>query len=272
MNLRQIQIHKFRKHIFEWWKNNKRDLPWRKSFDPYRIWISEVMLQQTQVARVIPVYGKFLRKFPTVEVLALAKLSDVIRIWKGMGYNRRAVYLQKTAKIIVERYDGKFPENESELVKLPGLGRYTARALLVFAFKNNVAAVDTNINKIIIHFFFKNKTQKLSTIQSVADKLIPYGRSWEWHQALMDYGAMALPNITTLKKIGRKTVPFKSSTRYYRGRIIDLLRKKTIRKTNMSKYLIQVFRLDRNYIQNLFISLEKDGLIKVEKTGIINLP
>ena len=145
------------------------------------------MLQQTQVSRGLPKYLEFIQTFPNVEALAGASPAQVLRIWKGMGYNRRAVYLQKAAKAIVDIYKGRFPDTEPELTGLPGLGRYTARAILVFAFKKDIAMVDTNIRQIITHFFFHDIPQPEKIIQEVADQLVPKGKSWEWHQALMEY-------------------------------------------------------------------------------------
>ena len=154
MKLSAKRIKFFQKSIFTWWNSHKRDLPWRHTRDPYWIMVSEVMLQQTQVLRVIAKYAEFIQAFPMVRDLAQASPADVLRIWKGMGYNRRALYLLRAAKAIVEIYHGKFPVSEEELIKLPGLGKYTARAILVFAYAQEVPLVDTNIRQIITHFFF----------------------------------------------------------------------------------------------------------------------
>lgn len=230
MKLTARQIKKFQQFIFSWWKENRRDLPWRQTQDPYRILVSEVMLQQTQVSRVLPKYAEFTRAFPDVQALAQARPSAVLRLWKGMGYNRRALYLKKAAEIVVHEHKGKFPKDELLLIKLPGLGTYTARAILVFAFKQNTAPVDTNIRRIITHFFFKDVPQKEKIIQEVADTLIPTGKSWEWNQALMDYGALALPKLRTqnsnLNDQKKERVPFRETNRFFRGRIMDLLREK----------------------------------------------
>ena len=192
MKIKTKQIKEFQLAIFSWWKLHKRDLPWRHTRDPYKILVSEVMLQQTQVSRVLPKYIEFIKQFPAVNELAQSSGAEVLRIWKGMGYNRRALYLQKAAQEIVHSYKGIFPKRESLLTKLPGVGTYTARAILVFAYKQDVAMVDTNIRQIITHFFFEDISQKPSVIQEVADKLVPPGKSWEWHQALMDYGALVM--------------------------------------------------------------------------------
>jgi A/G-specific adenine glycosylase len=218
------EILKFQEMIFNWWELNKRDLPWRHTRDPYKILVSEIMLQQTQVLRVVPAYEKFLYFFPDVYTLASATPAKILRVWKGMGYNRRALYLHKAAKIIVDQHNNQFPVSEQQLSKLPGVGTYTARALLVFAFGKNIAAVDTNIRQIIMHFFFHDRTQKPSIIQEAADQLMPVGESWEWHQALMDYGALEMPKLK-LKKLKKKAeIPFKQTNRFYRGRLVDILR------------------------------------------------
>ncbi|MBI4062532.1 Fe-S cluster assembly protein HesB [Candidatus Gottesmanbacteria bacterium] len=245
--------------IFEWWKNNRRDLPWRRTHDPYKIVVSEIMLQQTQVSRVLPKYKEFLHHFPTLTSLTNASPAAVLRVWKGMGYNRRALNLYKLAKF------GKLPKSESELVKLPGLGKYTARAVLVFAYKKDIAIVDTNIRQIITHFFFDDKPQKESVIQGVADQLLPKGKSWEWHQALMDYGALELVRA---RKPAKQSVPFHRTNRFFRGQIIDRLRDKPLRE----KMLLRNLNKPRKHLKSLLDDLEADGLITRSKTGIISLP
>lgn len=204
------------------------------------------MLQQTQVSRVIPKYLEFIQQYPTVKSLAKAPTSDVLRIWKGMGFNRRALYLKKAAEA------GIFPKNEQELSKLPGVGKYTARAILVFAYKQDVAMVDTNIRQIITHFFFDGQPQKETVIQDVANELLLKGKSWEWHQALMDYGALALPKNP---KIIKKQKKFVGSNRYFRGRLMDILREGPIKE----------------YASPIVDGLVKDGLV-VKKDGLLSLP
>ena len=271
MRLSSARIRKFQTMILTWWKTHRRDLPWRKTHDPYKILVSEIMLQQTQVSRGLPKYIEFLRTFPTVESLADAKTSAVLRIWKGMGYNRRALYLQNTAKQIVSVYKGKFPKTEQELTALPGLGIYTARAVMVFAYKIDVAMVDTNIRQIITHFFFYDVPQTEKTIQEVADRLVPKGRSWEWHQALMDYGALELErNAQRNKK--KKAKPFKETNRYFRGRLLDLVVEKQSKETDLIAEMVAKFGKDREFMNLIIEGMCKDGLIVRSKTGIISLP
>lgn len=273
MRISRASRDSFQKKIFTWWTHHRRDLPWRRTRDPYRIMVSEVMLQQTQVLRVLPKYAEFIEAFPTVNALAQATPADVLRIWKGMGYNRRALYLHKAARIIVEKFHNQLPISEQLLSKLPGLGTYTARAILVFAYKQNVSLVDTNIRQIITHFFFNDVSQKESIIEAVARQLIPSGKSWEWHQALMDYGAMELKNVNfklkTFKKIAK---PFRESNRYFRGRIIDRLREGDITQKKLTQEFEKKYTKPAVFFQSILRGLEADGLITRSKTGIISLP
>jgi A/G-specific adenine glycosylase len=235
--------------------------------------VSEIMLQQTQVLRVTEKYREFVKRYPTIKDLALASAGDVLRLWKGMGYNKRALYLHKSAKVIVEDYHGKFPDNEIELVKLPGLGIYTARAILVFAYKQNIACVDTNIRQIITHFFFQDVPQKPSVIQSFADQLVPKGKSWEWHQALMDYGATHGKELRIKnKELRKKRIPFKQTNRFFRGRIIDELRNNNITESYLINKFQRSYNKSSHYTKDLLIQLEKEGLIRRFKCGQIALP
>jgi len=234
------------------------------------------MLQQTQVSRVLPKYAEFMRVFPTVEVLAKAAPGDVLRVWKGMGYNRRALYLQRAAASVMEHHKGVFPKNESELMKLPGLGIYTARALLVFAYKKNVSAVDTNIRQIIIHYFFDGKAQPPAAVADLADQLVPKGKSWEWHQALMDFGALALPKIKGKDAPSgasrTSSTPFKQTNRFFRGRIIDRLREGSYDEKQFVAELAGVFDKPEQFVKGIIEGLRKDGLVSTSKSGIIRLP
>lgn len=274
MSIPKAKARSFQRTIFFWWKRNRRDLPWRQTRNPYRILVSEVMLQQTQVSRVIPKYQEFLTAFPTVEALAKASPAQVLRVWKGMGYNRRALYLQKTARAIVSDYQGKFPKSEDKLVQLPGLGTYTARALLVFAYKRDVAMVDTNIRRIITHVFFAGNTQKERTIQEAADMLLPKGKSWEWHQAMMDYGSLGLPQKQTRRiRRGKKgVVRFRESNRFYRGRIVDRLRVGAVREQMLLKELQDAYGKPQELLAKLIEGLLKDGLIARSEKGLLHLP
>ena len=222
------------------------------------------MLQQTQVLRVIPKYTEFIEKYPSVEVLSKASPASVLRIWKGMGYNRRALYLQKAAIEIVRTHNGIFPKIESELRKLPGLGIYTARAILVFAYKQEVGLVDTNIRQIITHFVFGDVPQSEKVIQEAADALVPKGKSWEWHQALMDYGSSELKKIRPVAKRIRvvSKVPFKDTDRFFRGRIMDLLREKSMSEHVLVEHINKTYSKPADFIQTIIQGLVDDGLIQ----------
>lgn len=274
MKLTHKQIINFQTMIFLWWKENERDLPWRHTHNPYHIHVSEVMLQQTQVIRVIPTFHKFLTTFPTVQDLASSSTGDVIIAWKGMGYNRRALYIKKTAEVITSEHNGIYPQEEQKLLKLPGLGIYTARAILVFAYKQQVAFVDTNIKQIIEHYFFSGQSQTPKDIQSVADQLLPKGQAWEWHQALMDYGALALGQLKTQRTTARQsvtskqTVPFKETNRFIRGRIMDLVRDHTWEEDTLIDELNLTYDKSPEKITYNLNNLISEGLLERKDTNI----
>lgn len=274
MKLSTKRIRFFQKMIFIWWFTNRRDFPWRRTRDPYRIMVSEVMLQQTQVSRVLPKYREFIQAFPTVSDLAHARPAAVLRLWKGMGYNRRALYLHKAAKAIVETYQGTFPTDERELIKLPGLGTYTARAILVFAFKQEVPLVDTNIRHVITHFFFQDTSQKESVTEDVAQQLLPKGKSWEWHQALMDYAALELRNKQISKYTNKqmKKIPFRESNRFYRGRIIDRLREGSMYETQLLQDISSIYDKPITSLKDITAGLVAEGLIVKKGRRVISLP
>ena len=160
-----------------------RDLPWRRTRDPWAVLVSEVMLQQTQVSRVIPIWHEFLHRFPTVRTCADADQADVVRAWAGLGYNRRAVSLHRAAVAMGDAV----PRDLDALLALPGVGPYTARAVLVFAFEHDLAVVDVNIARVLTRRAGHPLTPK--QLQREADALVPHGRAWEWNQRLMDLGA-----------------------------------------------------------------------------------
>ncbi|MEZ7962593.1 MAG: A/G-specific adenine glycosylase [Ilumatobacter sp.] len=173
--------------VLAWGLPRMRDLPWRNERDPWRILVAEVMLQQTQVERVIPKWVAFLDAFPTPRECAAAPLGDVLRLWQGLGYPRRARNLQATAAVVVEHHDGLLPDGLEDLLVLPGIGPYTARAVLAFAFERDVAVVDTNIARILARTAGERLTPKAA--QERADAAVPLGDGWAWNQVIMDLGA-----------------------------------------------------------------------------------
>jgi A/G-specific adenine glycosylase len=245
----QDRLGRIQDGLLSWFKENARELPWRRTRDPYAILVSEVMLQQTQVDRVLPYYSRFLERFPTVEDLAAAPTSDVIRIWSGLGYNRRAVNLQRAARAVVDEFGGSFPEDPAELKKLPGIGAYTAGAIAAFAHERDVAFLDTNMRRVICRVIFGRESARESDAIEAANALLPADHGWTWNQALIEFGALqctarrpaciicplraecaAYPTmqVALQRKSSRstraKTEPFESTTRFYRGRIVEALR------------------------------------------------
>ncbi len=190
-------IHVFNRTLFAWHKKNYREMVWRDTRDPYRILVSEVMLQQTQVVRVREKYAEFLKKFPRVEKLATAPLGEVLKVWSGLGYNRRAKFLHNCAKEVVAKHGGKFPDTFDELVKLPGIGISTAGALLAFSFREDVPMIDTNIRRILVRVFFRPQCQGVALTLRASDKelyafassIIPKGKGRAWNYAMLDLGA-----------------------------------------------------------------------------------
>ena len=181
------------KDIMSWYDRHQRDLPWRRTRDPYRILVSEIMLQQTQVDTVIPYYDRFLKRFPTVEALAGASLQQVLKVWENMGYYSRARHLHEAAKVIVAEMEGAIPATLEQLLGLPGIGSYTAAAVLSFAFGQSIAVVDANIRRVLCRLFAvqepMDKKQTQERISAIATELVPRKGSSRFNQGLMDLGA-----------------------------------------------------------------------------------
>jgi A/G-specific adenine glycosylase len=179
--------------ILDWYARHQRNLPWRQTRDPYYIWISEIMLQQTQVETVIPYYHGFLSQFPTVNALAQASLQDVLKAWENLGYYGRARHLHTASRDIVSKWDGKIPRNRDQLLLLPGIGPYTAAAILSIAFGQRIPAVDGNVRRVLCRMFFIQKpidahpAQK--QINELAENLVPERDPSRFNQGLMDLGA-----------------------------------------------------------------------------------
>ena len=173
--------------LLAWSATARRDLPWRRTRDPWAVVVSEVMLQQTQVTRVVPRYLEFLEQFPTPAACAAAPVADVVRSWAGLGYNRRAVSLRRLATAVVDRHGGCLPPDLGALLALPGIGPYTARAVLTFAFEADVGVVDVNAARVLARVGGRSLTA--GEVQARADALVPPGHGWAWNQAVLDLGA-----------------------------------------------------------------------------------
>ncbi|MBN1525009.1 MAG: A/G-specific adenine glycosylase [Spirochaetales bacterium] len=222
-------VNQFRKKILEYYRRNKRDFPWRETFEPWHILVSEVMLQQTQVQRVAVKYPEFIKSFFSPGACANAPLSAVLAKWQGLGYNRRAKYLKQTAEILVAAHGGKVPDTLAELVRLPGIGKNTAGAILAFAFNIAVPFIETNIRAVYIHLYFNDNAAVhdrdiLEKIAATLDLKNP--RVWYW--ALMDYGVYLKTQHNGLLQQSvhyKKQAVFKGSNRELRGAVIRLLLK-----------------------------------------------
>ena len=190
----QTTYGQIRQQLLAWYHHNRRDLPWRGEVSPYRIWVSEVMLQQTQVATVIPYYERFLKRFPTVGDLAQAPLADVLKMWEGLGYYARARNLHKAALEIMEEYDGQLPTSYVELRQLPGFGEYTAGAVASIAFGEAVPAVDGNVKRVLARLFAietdVSRGAGAREMKEVATHLVDTAEPGHWTQALMELGAL----------------------------------------------------------------------------------
>ncbi|MEK7074915.1 MAG: A/G-specific adenine glycosylase, partial [Patescibacteria group bacterium] len=228
----------FQSQLLRWYKKNKRDnLPWRytksKSVHAYEILVSEIMLQQTQVSRVLDKFPQFIHAFPTINHLASAPLENVLKEWQGMGYNRRALYLQKCAQEIIKQFNGAIPSDSTLLKTLPGIGPYTAGAVSCFAFNTPTVFLDTNIRKFFIYHFFapsRGTDKKISDaeILPIAEKLLYKKNPRVWNYALMDYGALVLCHKSELlprAKSYHKQSPFLGSNRFFRSQIVQYLLK-----------------------------------------------
>lgn len=230
------EITAFQNFILRFYqKHGRHELPWRQTDDPYLILVSELMLQQTQVNRVIPKYLTFIKAFPNIQTLANAPLSEVLTLWQGLGYNRRAKFLWQLAQNLTEKKLHKnqnsktnsFPETETELQKLPGIGPYTASAITTFAYNNPTVVIETNIRTVFLHHFFPNQDKiSDSDLLPLIRLTIPKTNPREWYWALMDYGSYlkkVLPNPSRKSKHHTKQSTFKGSLRQVRGEIIKLL-------------------------------------------------
>lgn len=173
--------------VLDWWEGRRRDLPWRETRDPWAVLVCEVMAQQTQVARVAERWAPFLERFPTPAACAEAPVAELLRCWSGMGYNRRALNLHRCATVIVARHGGRLPDSLEELLALPGIGPYTARAVLAFAFDADHAVVDTNTARVLARWEAHRLTAREA--QDAADGALPAGSAWAWNQAMLDLGA-----------------------------------------------------------------------------------
>ncbi len=217
----------FRALVYEKASACHRDLPWRKTFDPYAIMVSEYMLQQTQVARAVPKYSAWMLRFPDFPSLAEAATQEVLSLWSGLGYNRRALALQASARIVANQYGSRLPEDEKNLRGLPGIGKYTARAILAFAFDKPSVFLETNIRTVLLKHFFPGELQvSESALEEKAALVADFDAPRKWYNALMDYGAelkRVEGNHSVRSSSYRKQGAFAGSFRSLRGAVLRRL-------------------------------------------------
>ncbi len=265
-----VEIKEFQKTVWGYYAVNKRAMPWREKITPYYVFVSEVMLQQTQVARVMEKFPQFIKLFPNFKALAEAPLNELLSAWQGMGYNRRALYLKKAAEVVMRDYRGRLPQSPEELEKLAGIGPATARSIAVFAWNSPEFFIETNVRAVFLHHFFAGRSGvKDGDILPLVKKALPLpslrqgsgGQAREWYYALMDYGTM-------LKKVNKnpsrasahyvKQSKFEGSVRETRGKIVRLLTNSSFTETALAKRASEP--IDK--IKTALGGLMRDGLIK----------
>ncbi len=262
-----MNIEEFRHLLKQMGEELYRDMPWREDTRPYYVLVSELMLQQTQVARVIPKFNEFIQRFPDKKTLANASLADVLKQWQGLGYNRRAKFLHEAAKLIVAT--GRFPDSYDELTKLPGIGRNTAGAILAYSFNQPCIFVETNIRTVYIHHFFNDEfdvddKQIIELLEQTIDNQNPR----RFYQNLMDYGSWLKANGVRnnhSSKHYKKQSMLEGSVRQVRGQIIRALTQGDLPKAKLMKAVTADERFE-----SAFAGLVRDGLIN-ESNSVIHL-
>jgi A/G-specific adenine glycosylase len=256
------QIGKFRENVYDYYRNHGRDLPWRKTSDPYRILVSEIMLQQTQVARVLEKYGQFIHMFPAIESVARASLWDILKVWQGLGYNRRALALKRAAEMVVAHHDGNIPARIDSLQALPGIGTTTAHAICAFAFNEPTVFIETNIRTVFIYHFFRNTHNvRDREILPIVSQTLDAEDPRIWYHALMDYGAglkKRHANPSRRSAHYQKQSPFEGSNRQIRGAILQALVKKP---RVYQGVLVEAIPFRAEAVKQNLEQLEKEGLI-----------
>ena len=270
---------------------SSRDLPWRRTRNPWFVMVSELMLQQTQVSRVIPKYERFIEKYPTPKKCSDAPASSIIEEWEGLGYNRRAINLHRASQMIVETHSGKVPNTLNALLELPGIGPYTARAILCFAFEEDIGVVDVNINRVISRI--TGKVMRPQEMQKKADSLVPTGDGWIWNQALMDLGSEVCgsrstdcdrcPLSTYCLWKGKGPDPakrnspssnliqnFEGSDRQGRGKLVNALRKRRVALSDLED--VMGWDGDPKRCRRVAEGLIKDGLVEYDRKTGYRLP
>jgi A/G-specific adenine glycosylase len=269
-NLTPQQIRKFQRTVYDHYRINGRILPWRKTEDPYAILVSEIMLQQTQVARVLDKYETFMNIFPDIESLAEAPLRKVLHTWQGLGYNRRALFLKRCAEQVVSMFQGIIPSDMRKLTELQGIGAATAGAICAYAFNQPVVYIETNIRTVYIHHFFNNAKQVSDgDIKPLVSDTLDRNSPRRWYNALMDYGGELKrlhSNPSRKSAHYQKQSRFEGSNRQVRGAILKVM---TTAERLSHDDLLNSLPFDRETIEENIIRLTAEGLIATEGETLV---
>lgn len=263
------QVQAFKNTVWEYYKKNKRDFPWRSEPTPYNVFISEVMLQQTQTYRVLPKYEAWIARFPDFKTLANSPFSEVLQYWSGLGYNRRALYLHKASQIVINEYNGLIPKDPELLVKLPGIGKATAASIIVFSYNIPLVFIETNIRRVFIHEFFGDKENiDDKDIYKLVKESVDQKNPREWYYALMDYGSY-LPKQTTnpnrKSKHYTKQSKFEGSLRQVRGRILQILTAQNPIDTYQLEKLVNV---EPERFEKALSQLTSEGFLEINHNKV----
>jgi len=261
-NIPNTKIKRFQKKVLSFYEKNKRDLPWRTTTDPYKILLSELMLQQTQVKRVISYYEKWIAKWPTIDTLASASLPEVLQMWMGLGYNTRAVNLHSTVRTIVSEFKSDVINAMKQYKELPGIGRYTSQAVLIFSSNADLVTVDTNIRRILISEFRLPIKISDKELWSLAEKCLPIGKSRDWHNALMDYGSLHLTAQKTGIKPKTQQSRFEGSNRQIRAKILRCLLQKSMSLTEFEN----TFGLEQTRLKPILDKMMEEKIVVKRNT------
>ncbi len=261
------QIRKFQNEILSYYKTNKRKMAWRDISNPYKIFVSEMMLQQTQVERVKIKFAEFIKHFPTIRSVAQADKIEILKVWQGLGYNRRALFIKRACEEIIDKHKGIFPKDFITLQTLPGIGPSTAGAICAFAYNQPVNFIETNVRAVILHFFFKDK-EKVSDkeVMSVLEKVTPSDTSpRDWYYALYDYGTFLKKTLGKKKtalhqksKHYNKQSKFEGSFRQKRANVLSL---KLSTPEISDVEILSKLKITDQDLEDVYHSLTKDGLI-----------
>ena len=249
----------FSREIIKWYYENKRSLPWRNCSDPYKIWISEIILQQTRVKQGLPYFNRFIEKYPTIDLLAEASENEVLKLWQGLGYYSRARNMHTTAKEITEKYNGIFPNDYKKILSLKGIGNYTAAAICSFSFNLPYAVVDGNVIRVLSRYFGVqipfDSSQGKKVFEQLAQELLIDNKARENNQAIMEFGALQCKP----KAPDCKLCPLKNSCFGYNKKMVNELPKK-IKKIKKIKRYFEFFIINNK--ENILIQKRKQGIWK----------